>query len=143
MAKSLMNLVIVFTFFLTTSSCREDDQSVKEILMSHAWKLSSYKWNNVEQFLDDCVKDDCYTFHLDSTYSISNTLKCSDNEPDITHDHSMKWSVSEDGLTFYFHYEIDNTIDHSIKIDYSINISSKRMILISDGGYYEKTYVPC
>jgi hypothetical protein len=137
MAKSLMNLFIVFTFFLTTSSCREDDQSVKEILMSHAWKLSSYKWNNVEQFLDECVKDDCYTFHSDSTYTILNTIKCSDNEPDITYDQSMKWSVSEDGNTFYFHYGTD------ITRDYSIYLSPERMTLISDGGYIEKTYIPC
>ena len=86
-----------FTLVLTVESCKKDEPKSKiEILTSRSWIVSSGTTNGVEKFLDDCVKDNYFTFATNGTYTLhTGAIKCVPSEIDYTN----TWSLSDDGKT--------------------------------------------
>ena len=73
-------------------------------IYTHPWKLTSKLWethNPVEENLQDCEKDDAYTFRSDSTMSINyGTSGCLFDGFNIFD----KWTLSEDETVFTWVY---------------------------------------
>ncbi len=73
-------------------------------IYTHPWKLTSKLWetrNPVQESLQDCEKDDAYTFRSDSTMSINyGTSACTFDGFNIFD----KWTLSEDETVFTWVY---------------------------------------
>ena len=80
-------------------------------IYTHPWKLTSKLWetrNPIEESLQNCEKDDAYTFHADSTMSINyGTTGCLFDGFNIFD----KWTLSEDEkvFTWVYHSVFDPT----------------------------------
>jgi hypothetical protein len=70
--KSIKCLVLlVFIIVLTVPSCKKDDatKSRKEMLLAKLWKFPTVKLNGIPMPVDDCIKDDFFSFAAGGTYT--------------------------------------------------------------------------
>jgi hypothetical protein len=114
-------LLFIFALTLTVPSCKKDEtiKSVKEILTSKSWKMSSSKQNGVE-IIEDCTKDDIITFATDGTFTTTvGSTTCYYGETG----NSGTWTLSSDGKTL--------TID---EYPASVSISESKITVTSTDG---------
>jgi len=136
----ILRVLVLLVLIILVPSCKRENLSVKELLTSKGWKISSFKWNDQDQIIDECEKDNCTYYSLNGTISISaGAIKCSEDEPDVINDSTMTWALSPDEKTLYRFYGTDLTLQ------YIININSGKLELTSVDGYNSqvKSYVPC
>jgi len=136
----ILRVLVLLVLIILVPSCKRENLSVKELLTSKGWKISSFKWNDQDQIIDECEKDNCTYYSLIGTISISaGAIKCSEDEPDVINDSTMTWALSPDEKTLYRFYGTDLTLQ------YIININSGKLELTSVDGYNSqvKSYVPC
>jgi hypothetical protein len=72
-------LLFVFTLTMSISSCKKDESTSakvlttqernKEIIIASSWKISSQVKYDASVAIQDCEKDDLYTFFADGTFT--------------------------------------------------------------------------
>lgn len=94
---------------LVGTSCKKDEDSSKDLLTAHSWKIVSSTANGTPLDLDECDLDDFVTFHDDGELHFDEgATKCDETDPQET---MGTWSISDktDPETLTLNYEDDGT----------------------------------
>lgn len=101
-----------------------------QIIASHPWKISSNLWETAtppEESLEECGKDDIWTFNRDSTMSVNyGASGCLFDGFNIF----SKWTLSKDEKTFTrTYYSIFNPANITTEVYKVISLTKERMVL--------------
>lgn len=88
---TLLCTLLLAVVFLGTSCKKDDEKTSEDLIAAHSWKMTGYTIANISD-LDDCSKDDIYTFDKDGTYKFDEgATKCDDGDPQ---QYTGTWAIS-------------------------------------------------
>ena len=138
----LFKYLFLFVISLTISmaSCSKKDEatiskSQSELLTSHQWKLSSITLNGAVSVIDECKKDDHFSWSANGIWTDNPGLVlCYGNEK-VT---SGTFSLSVDMKTIiYGGYDAQYNVHDDI-----IELTENKLVLTHSAEGFKKTYVP-
>lgn len=109
--------IVAAVLILSISSCKKDDdtpasKSKQQLVSQKSWTISDVKMSpgitiqgfnitDAGMFIEECIKDNSYTFNLDSTITMNEgATKCSENSPQEVQDGT--WVFNEDQSKMIF-----------------------------------------
>jgi hypothetical protein len=133
-ADYLFLIIIALTVSVTACQKDKESRSIKEILNSSSWKISSYKLNDEEIALLDCQKDNYLTFNSNGTYTdYTGTILCNIYETNI----NGTWTLSDDGKTLTL-----DSVQGVQSASVEINESKLVLTIIDDTDIIVMTCIP-